>query len=615
MRPIQTRLAIGLLLASLLCFLPRVCHSQPSTGLTTDDGLALIHAVRAVATPDYRFVPTPKAPALDRPDKRTLIVTLYDNGPSAFQSETSAATLREAATQAGGQLLKTLGGDAKSKSLMQRGRICVDVVLASERIASTDRFKVGSNLKIGHEGLSYKVKGEKVWLTPIALLRQSRELDILKAACIERKIKPPPRTVQMRRLSTYSAVEVRAGGVAVELVNGNTLLPPKPSAADIARAAFDASLWLVSAQHDDGSFVLSYSPTRDKMDVYHDYDVEAHIRATLALTEIYLATRRQTFQKARAKALKHVGKYLQSYPRLGLIYVHQPKRGVNDSVRIRRKTEDEAVATALLLTTLCSDVLHQKRPTADGDMRQLGNYLCTLVDDEGGMHPNLESALRNEEGHARIITGGAYAEAIIALCLLERISPRERVRKTIERLVTYATAFRESTPPGVPRTIEALGQAYIVTQKPKLGKSAFELGLLVLRAQLWGKTAKAPDEVGGFPEADQTPQTFSVAQALSAMSASYHLGRSIKLEAPKAHTVFPVPVRFASAFLMNMQFRRENSFYLAKPGIVRGGFRKGTNDLTLQVRTTADAISALLKARLVVSELLQSKRTKELTRP
>jgi hypothetical protein len=613
-RPIQTRLAIGLM-ASLLCFLPRVCHSQPATGLTTDDGLALIHAVRAVATPDYRFVPTPKAPALDQPDKRTLIVTLYDNGPSAFQSETSAATLREAATQAGDLLLKALGGDAKGKSLMQRGRICVDVVLASEPIASTDRFQVGSSIKIGREGISYKIKGNKAWLTPIALLRQSRELDILKSACLERKIKPPPRKVQMRSLRTYSVVEIRAGGVASELVNGNTLLPPKPSPADIARAAFDASLWLVGAQRDDGSFIISYSPTRDKMDIHHDYDVEAHIRATLALTEIYMATRRQQFQKARAKALKHVGKYLQSHPRLGLLYVHQPKRGISGNTRLRRKMEDDPVSTALLLTTLCSAILRQKRPTADGDMRQLGNYLCKLVDNEGGMHPSLESALRNEKGHARIVTGVAYAEAIIALCLLERISPREHVRKTIERLVAYATAFREASPPAVPRTIEALGQAYIVTRKPKLGQSAFELGLLLLRAQLWKKTAKFPDEMGGFPEADQTPQTFSVAQALSAMSTAYHLGRSIKLEAPKTHTVFPVPVRFASAFIMNMQFRRENSFYLARPGISRGGFRKGTNDLTLQVRTTADAISALLKARLVVSELVQSRKDRELTRP
>jgi hypothetical protein len=587
-----------LLAAALALFAVGALPARGADALTAADGQALVHAIRSVATPGLNFVDPPDAPLLDRPDTRTLIVALYDNGPALFQCETRAESLRAAAREAGEILFTAMKETDEGLDALLGGRLCVDVVLATRPLKTQKRLEVGGLIELGREGLLCEANGQKTWLTPVALLRQSRKLDVVRAAFAERRRELPAGPLTMARLKTATFAEARPGGTVEPVVNGNVLIPFKPDPTEITQAAVDAGLALLKTQREDGAFLVSYSPVEEKPDIRYVYDIEAHMRATLALSQLFVMTESPHFEAARDKALRHAESYLERDPRHDVLYL---KPDTKAEAPRRGPVSDEISATALYLTTLCTEELRRERPTAGIEVRRLGNYLCTLVDDQGALHHSLLSALRGEEAHVTVIHGAPYAEAIIALCMLERISPREDVRATIRRLIDHATAFRPSTPPAVPRTTEALGQAYLVTRDPKLGEKAFGLGLFCLQAQLGEAQAEAPDEVGGFIERDMRPQAFSAARAISAMAAAYHLGDELEIEEGKGPDFFPVPMSLAARFLMNMQFRRENTFYLRDPEIVLGGFRKGTNDLTMEVKTTAGAVDALLRASLIIA--------------
>ena len=64
------------------------------------------------------------------------------------------------------------------------------------------------------------------------------------------------------------------------------------------------------------------------------------------------------------------------------------------------------------------------------------------------------------------------------------------------------------------------------------------------------------------------------------------------LQRPAAR--FPAPVRNAALFLMNMQYRPENTFYLVQRDLLLGAFRRSPENLGLHLGATAESVRALM---------------------
>jgi hypothetical protein len=65
---------------------------------------------------------------------------------------------------------------------------------------------------------------------------------------------------------------------------------------------------------------------------------------------------------------------------------------------------------------------------------------------------------------------------------------------------------------------------------------------------------------------------------------------------------YPAPVRSAALFLLNMQYRPENAFYLVQRDLLLGAFRRSPDDLGLHLGATAESVQALMAAFAVVAE-------------
>ena len=577
-----------LLLFALL--LPAAAGSDADTDIGETEGRALLQIIRAKAARDPSYMPI--GPALDRADSRTLIVTFYrrihaeDPGRQpGFHYAGARDSLRQAAEEAGDKLAALLAKLPKGADALRAGILQVDVVIQREPIKARGRLAALRHFEFGVDGLACR-SGERTFcFTPTTIMRHAKELDIIKAAFIAQESIGPPRRLRSERIRTVSFVEEKPGGRALRVVRANTRRA-RPHAFEMVEACSMGGLWLLRTQQQDGSFLPPYYPAVEKADPLSRYGLADHMRAALVVTQLYLLTDDEQFLTAQKRALKYAGRFMDTRHRLSLAYLRSEKK-------------DEITATALMLTTLCTLELRRPNPTADLLMRYLGEYLCALTDEDGWLYSSL--AHESENRPVRIVQGSPYAEVLTALCMLERISPKERVRRSINRLLKLVTSFRSAAPPPGPRTIEAVAEAYRLKCEERLGNIAVELGFLLAKTQITPEKTDAPDLLGGFPEPKVAPQTFTTAQATSGLAAAYQIGKYLRR---KDTSLFSTPVRDGAHFLLHMQFRPENTFYLRHHKVILGGFRKSAADLTLQVGPTAEAIRSLIAAATVTAETI-----------
>jgi len=574
----RRRKAAGWAVVGSLLVAGTAIAAQPS--ITPEAARAIFARIRAAA--GAKGVTIPEAAELDQPDPPVLLTALYRRGPTTFHAAVSAATLRAAAEEAGRRLAEHLAPLPDGTAALEQGRLQFDLVARREPINPRNRIFALQGFKPGMDGLACYWEGGSEYFSPLAVLREIREADPVRTLFISRTSSIPPRRLRFERLRTIAFVEERPGGRALPIMRGNVLIAdPHPS--DMIAACCEAGLWLLRMQQEDGSFLPTYFPGQERADEAQTSALSDEMRAVVALTVLHRLTGDERFLRARDRAIALARNYQKTHERLGAAY-------------LGRGQKDDLTATATLLTALCTHELSQAAPAADHLMRSLGEYLCIMTDAEGRLYTGFDRAL--EDHPTRVVQGQPYADVLMALCLLEQVSPNRRVRQTIERLVGQMTSFRSSAPPAGPRTIEALAEAYKLMPGKRLGNIVYELGVLLTRTQVTPEKANLSDEIGGFAEPGMIPQTDATAMAATALAVAYQMGWVVERDPER----FREPIRRAAEFLLNMQFRKVNSFYLRRPEVILGGFRSRADDLTLELGPAAEAVRALIAAATVLSE-------------
>ena len=560
----------------------------PEPSLTADQGRALLQAVRHVMTP----IPTLADPEaldaefLNAPNECLLVLSLYESGPALFVGGYEGRTLNEAARAGGRDISEEIRKLPDGERTLRQARLQVDVVTKRDTMHVRNRLFASEKIQFGRDGVICYLPNNRVYFTPVAVLRHARDLDFIKSAFIAQESTVPPANMKMERIRTEAFVESAPGGAALPVFHGNTLIE-KPYAGEMTEAAFLGGLWLLRMQQEDGSFLPAWFPAAERVDRDAEYNLLDHTRSMLTLVQLYQLTEDERYLDAFKRARDYLLPFVERNRRLRVAYLKSRER-------------DEISATALLLTTLCNYRMIQEAGTAEAIAfeLQLGEFLCTLIDQDGWLHTRLANVIENKE--VRVSQGPPYAEVLMGLCMLERVAPRERVRKKIGNLVELMTSFRSSAPPAGPRTIEAIAQTYALTRDPELAGAAVALGNMIAQLQLNPDEVPSPDYLGAFAEPNLAPQTFTAAQAMSGMAMAYQMARIRKEPGQQ----FSEPVRDAAQFLITMQFRPDNVYYLRHPEVLLGGFRKGVEDLTLQTGTTAESVRALLSAAAVTAETI-----------
>ena len=589
--------------------------AQPA--VTVEEAAALIAIVRSHAMKEPA---PPDVPAgLSAPSQDPLIVTLYSAGRPVVRTAIGPS-LGEAAGKTGDQLgiflTRTANGSRSRWDVVE-----VDVVVERKTLAETDRRRFIVQFDPGIQGLAFTAGGRTDYFTPIALFRNwgtlgaARSADMVKAAYAAQESRDPPLPDKVEQIQTLGFVEKWPGGPVLPLYRGNVLLPP-PSAQEIERAMLLTGRWFLQTQQQDGSFLPNYFPADEGSEP--TYGVTDHLRATVALALLYHHTKDQRFAAACERAAEYcyspdfvnedrLGRFwlsVNATDRAGRVVEEASDQAdLQNGVfkRGNRPAREEISPSALLLTALCYRALDDATPTADGRMNGLGMFLCEMVAPDGRLYASFTGA--GEKSGPFSANGVTYGEALTALDLLQRVSPkterREAAARMADLLATFPSDIRILTDDiAMGRIAEALAAHYKLSRNEKHAQAVLKIAAALLGRQISAQKAAFADYAGGFQEGLIPPDMQAAAAGAYGLAAAYDAASM--LQRPAAQ--FAAPVRNAALFLMNMQYRPENTFYLAQRDLLLGAFRRSPEDLGLHLGATAESVRALMAAFAVVAE-------------
>ena len=564
-----------------------------ATAFGIEEGQALLRIVRRRANPGLARADSSPLPArLEEKLHLPLLVTFFRNGPTRFQHVATRPTLRESAEQAGIELAHFFSKFPDGEKSLTEGRIHLDIVVGRKALFGKNRALLAQTLAPGLDGLICTTERGKSYFTPLTLLRYSRSLDPIKDMYISQESVVPPPQFKAERFRSISYVEETPGGKALALYRGNVPLPP-PQPWDTFEAMSAAGVRLMAMEQSDGSFIPVYHPADEEFE-QADNTLAVCVRATLAMT---LALPELQHQLGEARPF-------EDYKR-ALRFAASALREENGKrIAYLPVKNDPVTPSALLLATLCRQALSESKPTVTGKMRYLGEFLCVMTTADGRIHNSLANALAEKPPY--MVKGEPYVEALMALTLLQRIAPIKRVGDTVEQLAKRVAGMPITIPrigPDVriwPRTIEALAEYYKLTRTKEYGILVLNMTEQLIRYQVKPGRGEYPDYEGGFTEPDLPPSTRFTASSISALAAAYNVGNMLRQPVNR----FAVPLRRAAGFLNRMQYRPENSFFLRRPELTLGAFRRSPEDLSIHVATVAEAVRALKLATMVIAQAM-----------
>ena len=566
----------GLLLAAGRCG-----AAQPPgipIALGPEEGRALIHILRNRITPASRQIESPPPRlSLDQPVPLPLIVTLYHNGRPKWHHASVEGTLRRSATTAAEKLARSFSGVPQRDRLLSEAVIQIDIVVERAALEDARGFLLDRFLAPGLDGVVFTTPRRSVYLTPLVLLRHWHKPDILTAAFTSQEHRTQPSSFRAERFRTVTFAEATPGGRVVSLYRGNVLVP-KPHAEQMTRALSYAAIWLLKSQRPDGSFPGPFNPADDSVPPAVG-SLADHMRTVPTLVRLHQLLGDPHFRQAADRAIRFAVVAMREDLERQFVYV---------------PAGDDLVSTsALLLTSLCLRALAQETPTADGRMKYLGNFLCVMTSRDGRIFRRIpRSRWRTVPYETR---GGPYAEALMALSLLQRVSPSREVGQAADRIADLLVAERRAPPFPVQRTVEALAAYYKVKRLDRYAQAVFSMAEKLAVRQM--RNAPYPDFEGGFARPDLPPDISTTASTLCALASAYETARLTG----RATEPFCAPVVEGARFIMNMQYRAENSFFLVRSEQCRGAFRGSPEDLRIRLAPNADAMRALILAATITA--------------
>ena len=552
--------------------------------LSLDTAEALIRIIRESATPEYAAsLPKESSPLIDEPLSLPLIVTLYHNGHPKWQHACAKTTFRSSAEEAGQRLADSLAKLPLETDLRAKGVLQIDLVMKIEPLPDALPHMLPRYITPGFTGLRYATKNQVVYFSPLAVFRQWHKPDIAKAIFQAQESREPFLDFLADCIQATSFVEAQPGRMVMQIYRGNVLhLQPTPD--KMLRVLSHAGIRLVKMQREDGSFPADVHPmgvntAEDVADAKETEDLEAHLRAAITLILLYQSTGEKSLDHAADRALQYVFTSLRNDPKRKILYIPTQKKSVETS--------------ALLLTALCLRALEDPNPTADGRMEYLGNFLCLMTKRDGRLSSRLPTSGGDKPPY--VVLGGPYAEALMALSLLQQISPSRTTRRAADRIAALVSAGGSAPPYPVPRTVEALAVYYNI--RPSSRQAEIILSFADKLAQRQVKTSPYADYLGGFGKPDLSPDTLTTAQTMGALSAAYRIAQATG----HPTETYSETILQGALFLVNSQFRHENSFFLPLRDWIEGGFRVSPENLEVRLLENAEAIRALMQAASITA--------------
>jgi hypothetical protein len=402
------------------------------------------------------------------------------------------------------------------------------------------------------------------------------------------------RDLLLAKFRTTSVVEVSPGGETADLYRGNAMVAP-PSAKACEFAARAGHGWLVRAEREGGRFPASCAPYAGQAD---PADCDALQQAFTALAMVRL------HPVAPVDQAPEVPNGSRNLNRQTMSALSAARAMVVRDARTRfsyvaEGGESRMGPSAVLLVALCEESsLTGDREKNRELVASLSEFVLAQQTPDGEFLSHYDPAAGRPV--KRFAETSFPGQAILALVRAYEFGGRkdarllDAARKAAKRL-----AGSKEVDPWLMLGLEAL---VAVEKDDALAEDLLARALRIAEAQLTlaapgpgrelppGKT-RCPDLVGGLDEADPPGVAMTAARGeglAAALRAARRLSRT-----EEADRIVGAMER-AAVYVVQNQFRAENSYALSRPERALGGFRTSALAGTIRPETTAHAALFLL---------------------
>jgi hypothetical protein len=457
-----------------------------------------------------------------------------------------------------------------------------------------DPAQLAQRFRPGIDGIAMRVADKEVLVRPSQLIsmeifcRNDEELghrcDRYQVAIenLQSKLglrrEPPefdPRSVTVLKFATTHLYEPKPDAAPVELFSGLRWVRPGEVNRDSMLAAADEfARYLRYRQLEDGFFSYEFLPGRD---MYWDEQNWVRQASTAWAMAVHARARGDAASAAAAEraiaSLDKMVKPLKDSP--GASFVATPEG------------DYPLGATAMY----CLALLDGPDPHRYADrVAELLNGLAAMQSPNGSFRTHFPPS------------GGDWSqnyfpgEALLAIARQYAVTHDGRWRDVCDRALPYYTRyFRENRPPAfAPWQMQAWGQLARVTLLRRYADFVYEMADVLLSSQLRESGPPLAIYDGAFDTLKTGRPGIATAAYVQGLVEAVRTAEALGDRERAAR--YAEAVRRASRFVVQLQFRPEECFYVQSPRDVVGGARSLPSDPTLRIDYSEQSLAALLGA-------------------
>jgi hypothetical protein len=458
-----------------------------------------------------------------------------------------------------------------------------------EKPAETEaaaRLSAAQLIQPGSEGIAIEMQGRAFYLPPSHLINnrifaddadRQRAADLLDRAVNYLAVKDwRAAEVRLRRFRTFAFVEDRSHQAAIDLNASGTL--EEINRARLNRAAQAGGDYLIRAQKRDGSFHYNYDPFVESASG-RDYNILRHAGAAMALFQLYEATREARYLEAARRAVVYLKSRFQWAREADTLYV------LDDDGKAKLG------ANGLALITLAMQLRLDPKSGDQASALRLANLILRMQERDGSFASYYTMKGESADRASLYYPG----EALLGLVELYSLTGDKRLIEAARRGADYLIEIQErmATLPPDAWLMQALEALFVIKRDTTYAAHAIRLAEAMMREQYTAEGA--PLYAGGYRPG--VPRATPAASRAEGMLAALRLAR---LTNDGRAARIAEALKLSARFQLAQQFDADNSFYLANPERVVGGFRESLTSARIRIDYVQHNISALLGIAQIV---------------
>jgi AMMECR1 domain-containing protein len=575
-------------------------------------------AITAASTHSRPSEPVYVPPGL-REMRCPVFITLRNEGAllAIGQSEASPVVLGVAA--AAENALRT--AFAKKKPITpERGRTCsIEIELLGPAVpvgtAAERSEQLADRYEPGIEGIGARIGTKDVFIRPSQIVslepqclregetsyRCNRYLETIdsvlsalgiatgsddggKEAASIRAGTVPPESVGFSRYRTLHFWQKRPGERPVELISGMRLvMPDEVTPARLDEVIRQTARYIRYRQRPDGFFAYEFLPGRDHYNIADQNWVRQ--AGVIWSAAVYARiTGDAGWRRCSDRAIEAMRR------------MTRPRAGVEEAVFLPTPDGENKLGATALLGLALLDAPEPERYT--GLAIALGDAVRSMQNANGRFVVNFPPAT-DQPGNQDYSPG----EALLFLARLYDRSHEPRWRETLDRALPYYRKYyvEAATPPFVVWQMQAWGQLARTTTLKRYADFVFDMADRLITSQLRiDVTPAEPMSIydGGLDVYAKRRTGISTAPYVEGLIEALRTARAFR-ETARAGRYADVIGR-ATRFILQLQFKPEEAYYVRSPTDVIDGFRSSPLESAIRIDNDQHALFALMGARALL---------------